>query len=467
MSEPRTQRSGVSGLPAAYSAALRARLGRGSFVPMPRRKDVATELAEKMVRGLESQRSLGPDAYPLTGKRLAELADPAAPPALIAKAAGKKDFAKHVIVAQRKNLQAPVALLSDLEQLAASRILLEFVLESVCTPTAPAVSIAKLKTKIVPALKKPFEAAVHRQVRDVSLPPTVGFRQVGKTTQLYLRRMPPPPPPRPPTVELAESLLAVLEAQPLLGPSSYPLALERLVELTAPEAPPDLVKKAIGTEPFRSQTVIAQKNRPDAPVALAADRERLVASSVLLEFALAASRTATKHAFAVSDLKKKVSRALQQPFEAAVNRQVQTAGLPASVGWILLKKQLLFLLSDLSGGRRIQAPEARPVVSQPQDAAVALPAADAPPVDFAKAFDEAFYWLDRRGGSHNFVSLVDLRRALPFDRDTFDSELRRLRRANRYLLSAAEGRHGVGPEERQAGIIEDGTLLLYVSRRSP
>ena len=39
--------------------------------------------------------------------------------------------------------------------------------------------------------------------------------------------------------------------------------------------------------------------------------------------------------------------------------------------------------------------------------------------------------------------------------------------AGRYSLSAAEGRHGLTPEEREAGILEDGTLLLYVSRKTP
>jgi hypothetical protein len=435
---------------------------------MPRTKDAATELSEKIVRVLESQRSLGADAYPLTMQRLAELADPLAPPALIDRATGKKEFAKHVVVAQKKNLQAPVALVSDLEPLAASRILLEFVLEASCTPEAPALSITKLKGQVVPALKKPFEAAVKRQVQDNTLPPTVGVLQVRKTTQLYLQRMPPPPPPRPPAVELAERLLAVLQAQTRLGPSASPLTLERLIELTAPEAPTPVVKKALATEPFRSQSVIAQKNRPDAPVALAVDREKLAASPVLLEFTLRAARTATKHAFLVSELKKKVIRNLQRPFEAAVNQQVETGGLPASASWILHnKKKLLFLVSDLGGGRRAPVAGPTPTTARSKEPPVAPPAPAAPSPDFAKAFDEAFYWLDRRGGSHNFVSLVDLRRALPFDRDTFDGELRGLRRANRYILSAAEGRHGLSPEEREAAITEDGTLLLYVSRRSP
>ena len=62
---------------------------------------------------------------------------------------------------------------------------------------------------------------------------------------------------------------------------------------------------------------------------------------------------------------------------------------------------------------------------------------------------------------------MDLRRALPAPRETFDAELSRLRRAGRYRLSAAEGRHGIAPEERAAAIPEEGCLLLFVSRNVP
>ena len=51
--------------------------------------------------------------------------------------------------------------------------------------------------------------------------------------------------------------------------------------------------------------------------------------------------------------------------------------------------------------------------------------------------------------------------------DVFNAELRKLRVAGRYTLSAAEGRHGISPEEHAAGIVEDGSLLLYVSRKAP
>ena len=68
---------------------------------------------------------------------------------------------------------------------------------------------------------------------------------------------------------------------------------------------------------------------------------------------------------------------------------------------------------------------------------------------------------------YTFLPQPELRRAVPAARATFDAELRQLRLAGRYSLSAAEGRHGITSEEREAGIVEDGTLLLYVSRKTP
>jgi len=86
--------------------------------------------------------------------------------------------------------------------------------------------------------------------------------------------------------------------------------------------------------------------------------------------------------------------------------------------------------------------------------------------DFAAAFDAAFHELDRQRGSHNFLSLVDLRQALArFSREQFDHGLRDLRAAGLYGLSAAEGIHGIRPEDRDAGIEEAGTLLVYVSKK--
>jgi hypothetical protein len=87
--------------------------------------------------------------------------------------------------------------------------------------------------------------------------------------------------------------------------------------------------------------------------------------------------------------------------------------------------------------------------------------------DFADVFFQAFDSLDRQTGSRNFVSLVDLRTAIPGERDAFDRELQRLRRDGLVSLSAAEGRHGISDDERAAAIYEEGSCLLFVSRKQP
>ena len=81
---------------------------------------------------------------------------------------------------------------------------------------------------------------------------------------------------------------------------------------------------------------------------------------------------------------------------------------------------------------------------------------------------DTFARLDRQAGGINFVNLRDLRRDLPhFGRAEFDMNLLELRRDRRYTLKAAEGLDGLAADERDAGIWEDGDLLLNVSRLRP
>jgi hypothetical protein len=84
----------------------------------------------------------------------------------------------------------------------------------------------------------------------------------------------------------------------------------------------------------------------------------------------------------------------------------------------------------------------------------------------AEEFVHVFNILDAAANSHNFVSLVAVRRALPPVRSEFDAGLNELRRLGKFTLSAAEGRHGVSADEQKAGIMQDGMLLPYVSRHT-
>jgi hypothetical protein len=263
-------------------------------------------------------------------------------------------------------------------------------------------------------------------------------------------------------VELADKLLRVLQAQRALGPDAYPLTVRRLAELTEPGAAPALLRKALNKRSFLQQAVPAHGKLLDAPIALAADLDGLAASSLLLEFLMRQARTAATNAFTVSDLGKKASGKVKKGFQDAVNRQIAQGILPPTVAWVSIRgSKKLFLLSELHASAKAKPPPpAVPSAAPPEPA-------PAPPGEFRTAFDQAFERLDRQQGGHNFVSLIALRRALPVARDQFDRELRQLRQSGRYTLSAAEGRGGITPEEREAGISEEGSLLLFVSRNQP
>lgn len=250
--------------------------------------------------------------------------------------------------------------------------------------------------------------------------------------------------------ELAEKMVTALRT--LRGQAGYPVPLRRLAQLADPAAEAKTILAAVHPQKraFQQHAVVARKDL-DAPATLLEDLAQLAASSLLLEFGLVACRTPANQAFSLSELKAKLTTKLQKPFQEAVQRQLQEQMLPESVAWILIRNtKKLFLLKDLHTRGHVATPAATPQLQ-----------------DFATAFGEAFQQLDRQAGGHNFVSLLQLRQALPFERETFDTELRKLRIAGQYTLSAAEGRHGVTPAEQEGGILENGSLLLYVSWRQP
>jgi hypothetical protein len=271
---------------------------------------------------------------------------------------------------------------------------------------------------------------------------------------------------------LAEDLIRRLEEARALGASSYPLTVGRLLELASGGTRPAEIAKAMAKRSFQARVVVARPKDQAAPMALAGDLESLASSPMLLEFMLRSLRTPSNQAFSPAQLKVKTSRKLQQPFHAALIRQMEQGSLPPTVGWIMISRaKKLFLRADLHlGGEQSGASTLRSSLSssiRAEDTTGERAAVTESGNEFARDFERAFVELDRGAGAHNFVSLAELRAALPMARHAFDSGLQELRRAGRYGLSAAEGRHGLTPEERDAAIVEDGTLLLYVSRKMP
>jgi hypothetical protein len=407
--------------------------------------DVVAKLAEKLLHTLEHQQSGGD--YPLTVARLAALTDPQATPEQVTKALGKKPFAARWIAASKKDANSPIALVEDGERLAASPLLLEFALGLVCSAEKPPQTPTKAVNKVDKVLRPAFKVALERQIDENALPAAVGVLIVRGKPQLYLKKFPP----KDPAEELSKKLVQTLIEQRERGSDAYPVPLNQLIEQTGVAAKATARKQALGREPFRGQAILAMPSRPDTLVALASDSERLASSPALLHRVLNAVRTADNQAVALTDLKKKIGASLQGPFVESVNRHLSARALPDGIGVLMSKKKpLLFLLADIHA-----APPPR-IEPKPSPH---------PSVDFAQRFDEAFARLERELGSHNHVNLAVLRRDVSVERAVFDAGLQQLRRAGRYSLSAAEGRHGISAEERDAGIHEDGSLLLFVSRR--
>lgn len=278
--------------------------------------------------------------------------------------------------------------------------------------------------------------------------------------------------------ELAERLLRVLESQRLLGPPAYPPTLSRLAELSERRASDTDVPKAVGRPTFKGRAVVAwnkdRKPARDAPVLLASSENldeavTQAAPAVLVTLLSRASGEKTQ-ALSITKLGQKLTKKLQKPFKEAIKRGMDHRDLPPEIG--CLKNGPSELLFHLDA---VQTSAKRAFSESDGRGAPALSTSPAPRIndatpapDFAAAFRAAFDRLDRQNRSTNFVRLLDLRRELPaFDRERFDAGLRQLRIADEFTLDSHEGRHGPLTEgEREAGVREGGSLLVYVSRRS-
>lgn len=378
-----------------------------------RKPDPAVELANKMLEVFDSHRSFE-GAEPPTLHQLGELADPAASPELILKAATKKVFTDRI-------------------------------------------SIARMGKK--PALND----AVYPK------------GQLPKPEDSLARRM-----------------ISVLEAQRRLGAMAYPPTLRRLAELSETQGPENLIRKAAAAGAMAERTIVAARSGKnailDAPVVFQEDLERDLrpVRAGLLRYALSPVVSKTKKgttettAFAPAEAARRFIPELRERVEQTVAQGIERRDLPADVGWIMVKgKPLLFLTANVhmaapTAGSRAGAHEGH----AHEPAAAGHPASHhphhhprdghhAPSHEFTREFRSAFESLDRRNGSTNFVKIADLRQSLSqFTREEFDAGLRELRMDGTFSLDSHEGLHGsLSEDDREAGVREAGSLLVYASRR--
>jgi hypothetical protein len=270
-----------------------------------------------------------------------------------------------------------------------------------------------------------------------------------------------------PVSDLAEKMIAALAEQRRRGPDAYPVTVARLAQLADSQAAQNVLLKAINKRKgFLDKVIIAKRRDINSPLALLDDMQTLAESSQLMSFLLRSARTPTNQAFSIAELKDKLTAGLKDAFAAAANRRIDENRLPEGIAWIFVKRtRRLFFMHDVHP--RTQPSSAGPERSISRDGNSVQSGPNFPmtETDFPQQFATAFEKLNRQEGSANFVNLVDLRRMLSaFPRSVFDAELRKLWSEGRYSLRAAEGRFGISPEEREAGFLQEGTLLLFVSR---
>jgi hypothetical protein len=384
---------------------------------MPKKsQDKDAALAETMLRDLESLKQEDSGAYPPKLAELARLSGQSPSDEQVQKAANKKTFTAKAVVIEKVNkkpsLDSPVYIKGD-----------------------------------EPAKKK------------------------------ALKRAPVKPKPKLDESELAQRMLRVLESQRRLGTEAYPPLLRRIAELCELEASNTRVTKAASHSVFTGRAIVAAKakNKPnlDAPVVLREDVDRAVPAilSPLLRFSLAPVTTRPKGkptetaAFTRDEATKRVVPELQKTVSSALDPETVSNDLPSDVAWVMSKgKPLFFLVENVRPSSQHRAKAIEGHVSTPR-AIVEKPQGSVR--DFAQAFREAFDQLDRRNGFTNFVKLADLRKAVSaFGREEFDAGLQELRLAREFSLDSHEGLHGsLTPEEREAGVREAGSLLIYASRR--
>src|SRR5688572_19949114 len=176
---------------------------------MPK-SDPTADLATRLVQELTACQAEGDDRYPLTLNNLTARFTPPSEPAAVLKAASNKAFTGRAVAAVKGRTDAPVALLGDLAQLAASPLTLEVTLRVRGEKGAPPWTTKQLAGSVQKSLKTAFQDNLDQQIESGELPAFAVRVGKGKTVKLHHRDRPPPPPPPAPEVQDAERLLDLL-----------------------------------------------------------------------------------------------------------------------------------------------------------------------------------------------------------------------------------------------------------------
>jgi hypothetical protein len=469
------------------AAAEKARIKAAAVAERDRvKQQAAAEKAARPARLLAALREIQTaDSWPLTVGRLAEHCGLPAAEALTL--LNRKDLKSQVLRAKPKSADGFVVDASEAERLAGSDALLRFAAAEARrkNPTPPwsaaeFVKHAELDTKI----KAAFQRAVEQRLKTGAMP--------GDLQDLFI----------PGPAELAQRLVKIVHSQRHASAESYPVAEHRLLELAgasgAAKEFASALKNAGFTANVTSCSTAAGARGAGAKTAskpcyvLKSDLEepfpRLVAWALDLAIAHAASGKSSAEekttVFQAADLSAALLGKAKHAFATAIEQRVDQLELPPEVALLRVKgKPLFFRVADIERRGAGDGAKHPPKVSEhagshatrqpiensapPQPAAPVQPTAPAASASFAADFDAAFDRVNARRGYRNFIKLLELRQELPqVSRAAFDAGLRDLVAASRYTLDSSQGGTvQLTAEEREAGISDGSSLLIYVTRR--
>jgi hypothetical protein len=292
------------------------------FPPPAPKKSPATELAEKLLATLRTQKEHGGEAYPATLAKVVELAQ--AEGGKVKKALANPAFASHAQVIPAGKAETFVVLNEDKALLLDSPRLLETLLRASTSPKKPGIATLKLAELLPEGVRDDFLDAIDQHIEKGTLPSLIGARTVDGRLELHLKENVPD------HLSLADQLLATLH-QLREQPDRYPLTWSQLLHQAAPQAAPALVEKVLQDKSFKNDVVFALSNHPDSPVVLKGDEDKLVNSPRTLEFAVGLVSTAEKPIHPIKSIAAKLDKPVRDAVEQALAKHVEDKALPAGI----------------------------------------------------------------------------------------------------------------------------------------
>ncbi|MCA9048177.1 MAG: hypothetical protein KDA89_05580 [Planctomycetaceae bacterium] len=423
------------------------------------------ELSQQLVNSLRSLQAGSGQAF-----TLAEIVSAAGDvnSSMVEQALTADPFAVEVRVVRKGGNKESFSLTDLASQVVVSDGFLQSMIQEECSTESPEVKLSQLKKQLPKEFAAEFAAHWLRTVERREVRP---FFEVVKSTKKDVSFRDTRFPRR--EVVLSAKLVAALEEMRTQDDLTYPCTFPQLCRHVGSEAGILIASAAAQLEPYASRVAAAVPKSADSPIAFVEDAKVLAASPGLVPALLSSQIKSDVQAVPIDRLSKAkgVHGAVQPHILTALEAMLTRDELPPQIGALKIsKKWHLFFLKDVKNSSGISpATVERSVVPESAKSVLLTPSGNTTTASsFAQDFIKAFEHLDRASGHRNYLKLLDLRRELgQYDRPQFDAGILDLCRTRQFWLESSEGSMvRLSEDEKAAGIMDGGNLLIYCRRRS-